>query len=393
MVLFGTCKILCSLSHNTSLVANKFLDDNTFTNKTWSDVSGMKVTDLNIMELEFLDVLRFKLFIRSDEYERWKKVLLQFKSQLQNANQAQKQEQQQQLFEEAFKGIVLPTVQHQQQYQNNYLLMLSQAQQPQYQPPSRPLTRVPLRIPHQPVWRNAQTVPVSSSQAPMYDANMIHQAPPSSTIPYLGTSSTASQQQNMSVMVPTQAPPSSDYYSKQPVYDNYAQQQGGGGGGGGGVNGGSNGGVLSNDHPQYYQPGYSQATTPTSFRQSYSQQSLVNNASSRLSGMNLSAQTPDYNSSTPNSSNFYLTPPTKPATTPDYYRQQRNSYYDMTTPKDTEYYDDAYAQPTSGYQQVIVVRVNVGGKRINSLYFIFSSLDHNILIRKRSTAVLLLKIL
>ncbi|OAC98031.1 cyclin, partial [Mucor lusitanicus CBS 277.49] len=60
------------------MLGNKFLDDNTFTNKTWSEVSGMKVTDLNIMELEFLEVLRFKLFIRNDEFERWKSALLLF---------------------------------------------------------------------------------------------------------------------------------------------------------------------------------------------------------------------------------------------------------------------------------------------------------------------------
>ncbi|KAI8877074.1 hypothetical protein K501DRAFT_261031 [Backusella circina FSU 941] len=288
------------------MLANKFLDDNTFTNKTWSEVSGMKVTDLNIMELEFLDVLRFKLFIRFDEYERWKMALLQFKNQLLNANQAQKQEQ---LFEETFKRIVSPTVQHQQhqQYHNHYLLMLSKAQQPQYQPPSRPLTRVPLRIPHQPVRRNAQSV-----QAPIYDP-----PPPSST--YVGTSTTASQ------AVPTQS--SSDYYPQQPAYNSYAQQQ--------------QGVIASNDHPPYYQAGYN---TSTSFiPPSYSQQSMVNSASCRLSGISLSSP----NSNTPNSSYFYLTPPNKPATTPDYYpQQQRHSYYDI--PKEC---DDTFGRPTSGYQQ------------------------------------------
>ncbi|KAF1798512.1 cyclin-domain-containing protein, partial [Mucor lusitanicus] len=57
------------------MLANKFLDDNTFTNKTWSEVSGMKVIDLNIMELEFLDVLRFKLSVQKEEYERWRTAL------------------------------------------------------------------------------------------------------------------------------------------------------------------------------------------------------------------------------------------------------------------------------------------------------------------------------
>ncbi|KAI9337086.1 hypothetical protein BD770DRAFT_401374 [Pilaira anomala] len=57
------------------MLANKFLDDNTFTNKTWSDVSGMKVRDLNIMEAEFLEALEYNLFVRKDDYDNWKGLL------------------------------------------------------------------------------------------------------------------------------------------------------------------------------------------------------------------------------------------------------------------------------------------------------------------------------
>ncbi|KAG2237654.1 hypothetical protein BDF21DRAFT_378191 [Thamnidium elegans] len=57
------------------MLANKFLDDNTFTNKTWSDVSGMKVRDLNIMEAEFLEALEYNLFVRKDDYDNWKHLL------------------------------------------------------------------------------------------------------------------------------------------------------------------------------------------------------------------------------------------------------------------------------------------------------------------------------
>lgn len=56
-------------------IANKFLDDNTFTNKTWSDVSGMKVHDLNIMEAEFLEALDYNLFVREYDYTVWKHLL------------------------------------------------------------------------------------------------------------------------------------------------------------------------------------------------------------------------------------------------------------------------------------------------------------------------------
>ncbi|KAL9560035.1 hypothetical protein MBANPS3_000150 [Mucor bainieri] len=57
------------------MLANKFLDDNTFTNKTWSDVSGMKVHDLNIMEAEFLEALDYNLFVREYDYTVWKHLL------------------------------------------------------------------------------------------------------------------------------------------------------------------------------------------------------------------------------------------------------------------------------------------------------------------------------
>ena len=53
-------------------IANKFLDDSTFTNKTWSEVSGMKLHDLNTMEAEFLEVIGYGLFVRQDEFDQWK---------------------------------------------------------------------------------------------------------------------------------------------------------------------------------------------------------------------------------------------------------------------------------------------------------------------------------
>ncbi|CDH53740.1 cyclin-related 2 [Lichtheimia corymbifera JMRC:FSU:9682] len=183
------------------MLANKFLDDNTFTNKTWSDVSGMKVTDLNIMELEFLDVLHFGLFVKKDEFERWKVALVNFKNQLHSVYQAQEQQQRQKMIEASLKSVGLsmlqpqeqgwpatshdmarqstPTQQQQQQqpqpqtsmqqqYHQQYLYLLSKAQQPQFptQPINQPLARVPLRIPAQPVYMNAPTYSSSSHIAP-----------------------------------------------------------------------------------------------------------------------------------------------------------------------------------------------------------------------------------
>jgi hypothetical protein len=53
------------------MLANKFLEDNTFTAKTWSQVTGISVHDLNTMEREFLTALNFSLHVSEEEYSSW----------------------------------------------------------------------------------------------------------------------------------------------------------------------------------------------------------------------------------------------------------------------------------------------------------------------------------
>lgn len=152
------------------MLANKFLDDNTFTNKTWADISCMKVTDLNIMELEFLDVLEFGLFVDKDEFGRWKMALVNFKNQLHSVYEAQELEQRQKMIEASLKSVGVSMLQDpqqpwtmqqpdvQQQYPHpQYFYLLSKAQQPHFptQRINQPLMRVPLRIPAHPVYVNA----------------------------------------------------------------------------------------------------------------------------------------------------------------------------------------------------------------------------------------------
>lgn len=56
----------------TSLVlANKYLDDNTFANKTWSQVSSIPIRELNIMEMEFLSALNFTIHISQTQFYDW----------------------------------------------------------------------------------------------------------------------------------------------------------------------------------------------------------------------------------------------------------------------------------------------------------------------------------
>ncbi|KAJ5224717.1 uncharacterized protein N7469_008220 [Penicillium citrinum] len=53
------------------MLGNKFLDDNTYTNKTWAEVSGIAVQEIHIMEVEFLSNIRYDLFSSESEWTRW----------------------------------------------------------------------------------------------------------------------------------------------------------------------------------------------------------------------------------------------------------------------------------------------------------------------------------
>src|SRR5690348_12350912 len=53
------------------MLGNKFLDDNTYTNKTWAEVSGISVQEVHIMEVEFLSNIRYDLFSSETEWLQW----------------------------------------------------------------------------------------------------------------------------------------------------------------------------------------------------------------------------------------------------------------------------------------------------------------------------------
>ncbi|KAG7090526.1 hypothetical protein E1B28_009635 [Marasmius oreades] len=57
------------------MMANKFLDDNTYTNKTWSEVSGIDLNEVNRMEREFLIGVDFNLYVDKATYESWLNLL------------------------------------------------------------------------------------------------------------------------------------------------------------------------------------------------------------------------------------------------------------------------------------------------------------------------------
>lgn len=56
------------------LLGSKFLDDNTFQNKSWSEVSGIPVQELNTLEYEWLTAINWCLYVNLDEskdYKAW----------------------------------------------------------------------------------------------------------------------------------------------------------------------------------------------------------------------------------------------------------------------------------------------------------------------------------
>ncbi|KAM0471042.1 hypothetical protein ACHAPX_009612 [Trichoderma viride] len=53
------------------MLGNKFLDDNTYTNKTWAEVSCFTVNEIHVMEVEFLSNMRYNLLASKDEWEGW----------------------------------------------------------------------------------------------------------------------------------------------------------------------------------------------------------------------------------------------------------------------------------------------------------------------------------
>ena len=70
-----------SKSLNLSLLANVsilVLDDNTYTNKTWAEVSGISVQEIHVMEVEFLSNMRYSLFVHEKQWDEWHKRLGKF---------------------------------------------------------------------------------------------------------------------------------------------------------------------------------------------------------------------------------------------------------------------------------------------------------------------------
>lgn len=84
---FLTSKIILSESNvhkvffTCLMETHKFFDDNTFTNKDYAKMCGVSVDDLLKMEIYFLESINFNLFIKDDDFIKYKNNFEQFKKQ------------------------------------------------------------------------------------------------------------------------------------------------------------------------------------------------------------------------------------------------------------------------------------------------------------------------
>lgn len=69
------------------MLGNKFLDDNTYTNKTWAEVSGINVAEVHIMEVEFLSNMKYCLFTSAEDWAEWQTLLGRYASFFDRATQ------------------------------------------------------------------------------------------------------------------------------------------------------------------------------------------------------------------------------------------------------------------------------------------------------------------
>ncbi|XXG98844.1 hypothetical protein Hte_005174 [Hypoxylon texense] len=78
------------------LLGSKFLDDNTFQNRSWSDVSGIHVSELNTMENEWLKHIGWSLYVNLDQSQDYNAWLKSWKDWEENKRFQRLQQEQQQ---------------------------------------------------------------------------------------------------------------------------------------------------------------------------------------------------------------------------------------------------------------------------------------------------------
>lgn len=64
------------------VLATKIYDDEYFENKYYAKIGGISNKEINSMELEFVELLEFNLFVKEVEFELWKKKVIKFQAEI-----------------------------------------------------------------------------------------------------------------------------------------------------------------------------------------------------------------------------------------------------------------------------------------------------------------------
>jgi hypothetical protein len=62
------------------LIAIKYNEDDFYTNSYYAKVGGISLSEVNILESEYLKYLEFDLYIRVEEYSKYLKYLTHFEN-------------------------------------------------------------------------------------------------------------------------------------------------------------------------------------------------------------------------------------------------------------------------------------------------------------------------
>ena len=58
------------------VVSAKFYDENYFTNTLYAKIGGINIEEMNELEIEFLTLLDYKLYVDYDDFLKYKEKLL-----------------------------------------------------------------------------------------------------------------------------------------------------------------------------------------------------------------------------------------------------------------------------------------------------------------------------
>ncbi|KAF9434199.1 hypothetical protein BGZ76_008410 [Entomortierella beljakovae] len=57
------------------ILASKFQQDRTYSNKAWSKISGLPVSEINLNEITFLTLIDYRLFVSQSVFQKWVNIL------------------------------------------------------------------------------------------------------------------------------------------------------------------------------------------------------------------------------------------------------------------------------------------------------------------------------